>query len=327
MTNREVLENGLIFRTIETDADVRRYVDFNTDYNNLQEGLNTECLIRHFPGAALSDYQLIEDPRTGEIVSTTCLIPWVIRYEGIPTARRAARAGAYAPRLPPARAGRTQMKRFLQMVRERGLDASFIWGIPYYYRQYGYTYCIDGGVVEALPAARIPDAADGQPCAYVLRPATSCRRGAACPALPGGNALPAGPPGTQRRPMALPAGMGQDADLCGGEHHQRAASRLRERLPAYRPRARQRVRKRRRQPRGGAGSLAVAQGADRQRDPHRLAEKRRACRAGKEPGQPDRHRRAVVDTDYRSGRLPGQNRSGPRAAPGRLRLRPRFRAA
>jgi hypothetical protein len=40
-------------------------------------------------------------------------------------------------------------------VRERQLDISFIWGIPYYYRQYGYTYCLDGNTFESLSAWKV----------------------------------------------------------------------------------------------------------------------------------------------------------------------------
>lgn len=55
---------------------------------------------------------------------------------------------------------RAQMKNYLQAVYERGFDLSIIWGIPYYYRQYGYAYAMDGDTYESLPAYRIPDAAD-----------------------------------------------------------------------------------------------------------------------------------------------------------------------
>jgi hypothetical protein len=65
-----------------------------------------------------------------------------------------------------------QIKRFMQVVRERQMDLSFIWGIPYYYRQYGYSYCLDGNTSELLPATRIPADSTGQPGPYTLRPAT-----------------------------------------------------------------------------------------------------------------------------------------------------------
>ncbi|RPJ39755.1 MAG: GNAT family N-acetyltransferase [Chloroflexi bacterium] len=166
----EKLENGLLFRTVRDEKDVVRYVNFNTEYNNPNEGLNTNCLIRHFPGASYADYQLIEDEQSDEIVSTTCLIPWTFDYEGIPI--KAGQLEQVLSRPDYRRHGlvKLQIRRFMQVVRERGLDVTFIWGIPYYYRQYGYTYCLDGDTFELLPASRIP--ATVQNSAYTLRPAT-----------------------------------------------------------------------------------------------------------------------------------------------------------
>jgi hypothetical protein len=176
MTNatpfEETLDNGLLFRTLRDENDIVRYVDFNTQYNNPNEGLNTNCLIRHFPGASYADYQLIEDQQSGEIVSTTCLIPWILDYEGI--SLRAGQLEQVLSRPDYRRHGlvKLQIRRFMQVVRERQLDVSFIWGIPFYYRQYGYTYCLDGNAFELLPTACIPDAPAGQPTLYSLRSAT-----------------------------------------------------------------------------------------------------------------------------------------------------------
>jgi len=165
------LDHGLLFRTVRDENDVERYVAFNTRFNNVNEGLNTACLLRHYPGASYADYQLIEDEQSGEMVSTTCLIPWTLDYEGIPL--RAAQLEQVLSHPTYRRHGlvKIQMKRFMQVVRERQFDLSFIWGIPYYYRQYGYSYCLDGSTFELLPASRIPAPPAGQPAPYTLRPA------------------------------------------------------------------------------------------------------------------------------------------------------------
>jgi hypothetical protein len=163
------LENGLLLRTVRNERDVERYITFNTRFNNISEGLNSDLLLHHFPGASLDDYQLIEDPLTGEIVSTTCLIPWELKYEGV--SLRAAQLEQVLSHPDYRRHGlvRIQIKRFMQMVSERHFDLSFIWGIPYYYRQYGYAYSIDGSMFEALPAWRIPEAGEGLSDSYTLR--------------------------------------------------------------------------------------------------------------------------------------------------------------
>ena len=172
MIFEERLENGLLFRTVRDENDVARYVAFNTDYNNPNEGFNTDCLIRHFPGASYADYQLIEDPHTGQIISTTCLIPWRLDYEGIPL--QAAQLEQVLTRPDYRQHGlvRLQINRFMQTVSERQFDLSFIWGIPYYYRQFGYSYCLEGNTFELLPVWRIPAEIPSQPNQYILRSAS-----------------------------------------------------------------------------------------------------------------------------------------------------------
>lgn len=171
MHYEEKLGNGLLLRTVKDENDIKRYVAFNTDFNNANEGLNTDCLLRHFPGASYADYLLIEDEQTGEIVATTCLIPWQFSYEGITL--RAAQMEQVLSHPSYRRHGLVKIliKRFMQMVVERQYDLSFLWGIPYYYRQYGYSYSIEGDTREALPAWRIPDALGSETGTYRLRKA------------------------------------------------------------------------------------------------------------------------------------------------------------
>jgi hypothetical protein len=158
-------------RTVRDEQDADRYITFNSKFNNIYEGLNSELLLHHFPGASFDDYQLIEDTRTGEIVSTTCLIPWDFQYEGIPL--KAAQLEQVLSHPDYRRHGlvRIQIKRFMQIVKERQFDLSFIWGIPYYYRQYGYAYCIDGSMYEALPAWRIPEIGGAPSSPYLIKTA------------------------------------------------------------------------------------------------------------------------------------------------------------
>jgi hypothetical protein len=171
MPFEQALENGLLLRTARDEKDIQHYITFNTVYNNVNEGLNTNILMHYFPGGSLDDYQLVEDTQTGEMVATTCLIPWEFDFEGIRL--RAGQLEQVLSHPGYRRHGlvRTQMKRFMQTVEERGLDFSFIWGIPYYYRQYGYSYAIEGNTYESLPSYRIPDAPAGQTSAFCLRDA------------------------------------------------------------------------------------------------------------------------------------------------------------
>ncbi len=169
MTFVEILEDGLRFRTIQNEVDIARYVAFNTEYNNVHEGKNSDLLIRHFPGAQFGDFQLIEDEQTGEIVSTTCLIPWQFSYDGI--LLRGAQLEQVLSHPDYRRRGlvKRQINRFMQVVREKQFDFSFIWGIPYYYRQYGYAYCLEGNRSEHLPAEKIPVDASAAASQYTFR--------------------------------------------------------------------------------------------------------------------------------------------------------------
>ncbi len=51
---------------------------------------------------------------------------------------------------------RALIERFHRVTAERGFDLCFIEGIPYYYRQFGYTYAVDHRSYDALAASAIP---------------------------------------------------------------------------------------------------------------------------------------------------------------------------
>ena len=172
MPSEQILENGLLLRTVRDEADIQAYIDFNTTFNNPREGLNTGILLRNFPGAQYKNFWLIENRTTSQIVATTCLIPWEMQFEGLRL--HAAQMEQVLSHPDYRRQGliRILVKRFMQEVLDRDLDLSFIWGIPYYYRQYGYAYAIEGNSYESLPASRIPDAAQSDSSPYIFRQAT-----------------------------------------------------------------------------------------------------------------------------------------------------------
>ena len=172
MYYEEKLGNGLLLRSVRDENDIRRYAAFNANFNNANEGLNSDLLLRHFPGGSYDDYLLTEDEQSGEIVATSCLIPWQFSYEGITLRAAQLEQVLSHPGYRHHGLVKILIKRFMQMVVERQYDLSFIWGIPYYYRQYGYAYCIEGDTRESLPAWRIPAALESEAGAYRLRKAT-----------------------------------------------------------------------------------------------------------------------------------------------------------
>lgn len=173
MAFRERLDNGLVLRAVESEEDIVRYVDFNGKFNNPQEGATCNILLRHHPGVNRQEFQLVEDERTGGFVSTTCLIPWQCGYEGITLKAAMLEMVLSHPAYRKAGLVKLQVGRFLKIVEDAGYDLSIIWGIPYYYRQFGYAYCINGNTADVLPLRHIPDAAGAHGAAYSLRKATT----------------------------------------------------------------------------------------------------------------------------------------------------------
>src|SRR5690606_30847863 len=94
------------------------------------------------PAATFSDALLVEDTRTGQIVSSLCLIPQTWTYEGI-------RLPVGEVSLVGTHSGyrkrgliRAQMDEIDHMLRARGHLLSCIEGIPYFYKQFGYEFAV-----------------------------------------------------------------------------------------------------------------------------------------------------------------------------------------
>jgi GNAT superfamily N-acetyltransferase len=173
MPTEITLDDNLVLRSLRSDADKERFAVFNATFNNPFEGATCACLMHHYPETSLDDYWLVEDPSSGEVVSTTCLLPWVCRFDGIDLRVAQLEMVLTHPAYRGRGLVRAQMKHFEQVVLERGYDLSIISGIPNYYRQFGYAYAIDGDRCEALPVWKIPDHPPGVGQPLRLRKARS----------------------------------------------------------------------------------------------------------------------------------------------------------
>lgn len=166
-------EAGLVFRTVRDERDVERFEAFHSAIVSEAEGNTCASLLRHHPEMTFDDFNMVEDAQTGELLSTTGLIPWLCRYEEIPLRAAMLEMVVTHPQHRHRGLIRLQMKPFHQRVSEQGYDISIIEGIPYYYRQYGYTYAIDHRSYDSLPSYFIPDSPDpGKPSPWALQPAT-----------------------------------------------------------------------------------------------------------------------------------------------------------
>jgi predicted N-acetyltransferase YhbS len=167
---RENLGNGLILRSVRDERDAERFIALNASVTG--EGSICDRLLHHHPRTNHDDYLIVENERTGEVVSTTCLIPWQCRYQNV--VLDVAMLEMVVTRPDYRRRGlvRAQVGHFHRIVAERGFDLCIIQGIPYYYRQYGYTYALDHTPRDSLPSWRVPDESSGMGRSTCMRAAT-----------------------------------------------------------------------------------------------------------------------------------------------------------
>ncbi|HEY3341385.1 MAG TPA: GNAT family N-acetyltransferase [Anaerolineae bacterium] len=163
---------NLVVRNVGSEQDAERFVALSAKINGEAEGILCARLIQHHPATTWDDYTLVEDERTGEVVSTTCLIPWRMQYENVTLYAAMLEMVVTHPEYRRRGLVRAQIERFHRTTRTRGFDLNIIQGIPYYYRQYGYTYALDHQPHDGLPAALIPPPSADITGAYQVRRAT-----------------------------------------------------------------------------------------------------------------------------------------------------------
>jgi hypothetical protein len=169
MPSCQDLGNGLMLRSVRSEADVEGFIALNEAVTG--EGAICDRLLRHHPETSLDDYLLVEDRRAGRVVSTTCLIPWRCRYEEIDLDVAMVEMVVTHPGYRRRGLVRAQIERLHRVMDERGFDLGIVQGIPYYYRQYGYAYALDHRPADSLPARHIPEGSPDGESAFRVRPA------------------------------------------------------------------------------------------------------------------------------------------------------------
>jgi predicted acetyltransferase len=167
----ERIDDRLILRTIRDEKDIVNFVKFLTSKLNIVEGLTANCLMRFHPKASKDNFLVVEDVSTGRIVSTSCIIPWEMKFDGVLLKCAQLELILTDPQYRNKGLVRRQMQKLYAMAGQQHYDLVFIWGIPYYYRQFSYSYCIDGLVSYSLPSWRIDDGDENSD--YALREASS----------------------------------------------------------------------------------------------------------------------------------------------------------
>jgi hypothetical protein len=141
----EDLGDGLIVRHV-TPADTEELCRFNAEIQadpgmppEEEIGVWTRDLIHNPPPTfSIDDFTVVEDTRTGQIVSTVNLISQTWSYAGVPFGVGQVEIVSTDPDYRRRGLVRKQFEIVHRWSTERGQRMQVVSGIPWYYRQFGY---------------------------------------------------------------------------------------------------------------------------------------------------------------------------------------------
>ncbi len=174
------LGDGLILRRA-TVTDVEALATFNAEIHrnpdatepDFRVGVWTRDLMEPgHPTFDASDFTVVEDTRTGQIVSSLNLISQTWSYGGIPF--QVGRPELVGTHPDYRRRGlvRAQFEVIHQWSAARGEKVQAITGIPYFYRQFGYEMGLTLGGGRLGYKLDVPKLKEGEVEPYRVRPAT-----------------------------------------------------------------------------------------------------------------------------------------------------------
>jgi hypothetical protein len=174
----EDLGDGLIIRHI-TPADTDELCRFNAEIQ-ADPGMPPEEEIAAWtydlihnppPTFTIDDFTVVEDTRTGRIVSSLNLISQTWTYAGIPFDVGQVEIVSTHPDYRRRGLVRRQFNVVHRWSAERGQLVQVVSGIPWYYRQFGYEMCVThgGGRIGFLPHVPLLDSESEEP--FQVRPA------------------------------------------------------------------------------------------------------------------------------------------------------------
>ncbi|MCU0503190.1 MAG: GNAT family N-acetyltransferase [Anaerolineae bacterium] len=174
------LGDGLILRR-STPADAEALADFNKMIHRDQDVVEPDetvaawtrdLLTRAHPTFGAGDFTIVEETKTGKIVSTLNTISQTWSYGGIPFGVGRPELVGTDPEFRRRGLVRAQFDVIHAWSAERRELVQAITGIPYYYRQFGYEMALvlGGGRTGLLSA--VPKLKEGETEPYRLRPAT-----------------------------------------------------------------------------------------------------------------------------------------------------------
>jgi len=174
------LGDGLILRR-STPADADALAEFNArihsdtgpeEPDEVIAAWTRDLLKGDHPTFGVDDFTIVEDTRTGAIVSSLNLISQTWSYDGIAFGVGRPELVGTHPDYRNRGLVRAQFEVIHQWSAERGEMVQAITGIPWYYRQFGYEMGLElgGGRIGYTP--NIPKLKQGESEPYRMRPAT-----------------------------------------------------------------------------------------------------------------------------------------------------------
>ena len=157
-----------------TPADTDELAEFNT---RLHEEVSVDPGIRDLmsgdhPTCKASDFTVVEDVKTGKIVSSLCLISQTWTYSGIPFKFGQPEFVATEPEYRRRGLVRKQFEVIHALSEARGELMQGITGIPWYYRLFGYEMALDMEAERVIDGIHIPMLKKGETETCRLRPRT-----------------------------------------------------------------------------------------------------------------------------------------------------------
>lgn len=172
------LGDGLVLRFTAPD-DTEPLAQFNGwlhgddgQFNPFVAQWTREFMSPLHPTCGPSHVTVVEDTRTGKIVSSMNLIPQTWTYDGIPFGVGRPEAVGTDPAYRRRGMVRAQFNVLHDLSDSEDHLAQGITGIPYYYRQFGYEYAIDLSGGRSVYPSLVPALKAGETEPYRLRPVT-----------------------------------------------------------------------------------------------------------------------------------------------------------
>jgi hypothetical protein len=168
------LKDGLVLRRSST-ADTEKLAKFNSEIHTDElVGVWTRDLMsgKH-PTFGVGDFTIVENPETGEIVSSMNLIDQTWTYAGIPFKVGRPELVGTRPEYRKRGLVRQQFEVIHEWSKQRGQMVQAITGIPYYYRLFGYEMAMDLDGGRMAYASTLPKVIAEQQPAYRIRPAVA----------------------------------------------------------------------------------------------------------------------------------------------------------